>query len=238
MRNFKSFSRAVVLLVMLALALAACGDSTAPAKTQVVATSAPAPALQFGGVPSKPTLDTAPLTIGNPNAPVTLIKYTDFRCPVCKTVADTVEPLIYDQYVATGKIKFTVKTYPVIDLILGDGDSRVGGQALLCAADQQRSWDYHNLAYSNFVGKVSGKLTPAFLKEMAVALKLDTARFNSCLDSGKYGQAMSDEISAARKLKVGGTPTFVLAYGDKTETLPFNDFLNLKFRLDQALGLA
>lgn len=253
MRPTQFSARIFIVLLALALGLAACGDptatpvpptattvptkipTTAPPTTLAVTTTAPAVSVQFQKLPATPTIDSESMTIGSPQAQITLLKYTDFRCPACKNNFDQTEALILNQYVNTGKIKFTLRTYPVIDKIIGDSDSQLGGQALLCSADQKRAWDYHDLAYNNFVGKVSGKLTAPYLKEMGLALKLDTAQFNSCLDSGKYRQAVIDQAAQGERLGVSGTPTFVLKYKGGENLIKGNTFDALKAEIDKAM---
>lgn len=245
MKYFKLFALTLVIALTINSGLVACGDptsttippaATATPKAQPTPTAATALTNQFQHIPATPTRDTEKMTVGDPKAEITLIKYTDFRCPVCKRIFDQVEPLIQQQYVSTGKIKFTLVTYPVIDRIENDSESQLGGQALLCAADQQRAWDYHNLAYNNFVGKTQGKLTAAFLKDMGKALGLATSDFNSCLDSGKYRQTVIDQTLQAEQIGVSGTPTFATIYKGNLQLLKGNTFETVKLALDTLLA--
>jgi protein-disulfide isomerase len=256
MKRLKMSARIFIVLLLLPFGLEACGDLTntavpstataipatattlptkAPATTQAATTATLEGAFQFKLLPATSTLDSGLMTIGSQQAQVTLTKYTDFRCPVCKRNFDQAEQLLLNQYVSTGKIKFTLQTFPVIDMIRKDSESQLGGQALLCAADQRRSWDYHDLAYNNFVGEVGGKLTASYLKQMAQALRLDTSQFNTCLDSGKYSQTIVDQTDAARKLGVSGTPTFSITYQGQERLIKGNTFEILKAELDKTL---
>jgi protein-disulfide isomerase len=252
MKYFKLFASMLALALTISSGLVACGDPTSttipptatatpkapptPAPAATATTLAATLTSQFQRIPATPARDTEKMTVGDPKAEITLIKYTDFRCPVCKRIFDQVEPLIQQQYVSTGKIKFTLITYPVIDSIENDSESQLGGQALLCAADQQRAWDYHNLAYNNFVGKTQGKLTAAFLKDMGKALGLNTSDFNSCLDSGKYRQTVIDQTLQAEQIGVSGTPTFATVYKGNLQLLKGNTFEAVKLALDTLLA--
>ncbi|MBN9387485.1 MAG: thioredoxin domain-containing protein [Chloroflexi bacterium] len=260
MNRFKLFTLLLILGLIPGFGLAACSDTTSTSAANI-ATATPTPktpgqpgsitvkvtptssientsAGQFQGIPSRATLDTENMTTGDPKAKITLLKYTDFRCPVCKREFDQIEPLIMQQYVNTGKIKFTLVTFPVIDMIEQDSESQLGGQALLCAAEQKRAWDYHNLAYNNFVGKTQGKLTPNFLKGMGQALGLNTADFNRCLDTGKYRQTLIDQTAQARQTGITGTPTFAILYKDNLQLLSGNSYDVVKAALDMVLARA
>lgn len=257
----KLWGRLSTLLVCLGLGLIACGDPTPtpmapssaasaiPITTPTAVPAAPTTLIasdstatttlpaQFHNLPASARLDSENMTIGSPQARLTLIKYTDLRCPACKNNFDQTEQLLIGQYVNTGKIKLLLRTYPIIDRLLGDNDSQLGGQALLCAADQQRAWDYQDLAYNNFVGKVSGKLTPSYLKGLAQALQLNSSQFESCLDSGKYRQSVLDQAAQGEQLGVAGTPSFVISYMGKTDLVKGNTFEVLKAEIGRVLSL-
>lgn len=252
MNRFKLIALALFFFLNLSFGLTACGDFTGtpapntpspvpktpvpPGSTTAATAITSIPDGQFLNIPTRATLDTENMTMGDVKAKITLVKYTDFRCPVCKREFDQVEPLIMQQYVNTGKIKFTLATFPVIDMIEQDSESQLGGQALLCAADQKRAWDYHNLAYNNFVGKTQGKLTPTFLKNMGKALGLNPSDFNSCLDSGKYRQTLIDQTLQAQQNGISGTPTFAILYQGNLQLLNGNSFAAVKAALDMALA--
>jgi len=82
-------------------------------------------------------------------------------------------------------------------------------QAALCANDQGKYWEMHNLMFDN-----QKQLEVANLKAHAVTLGLDTAAFDACLDDKKYEKQINDDLAAGRGFGVRGTPAFVLGITD------------------------
>jgi protein-disulfide isomerase len=78
-------------------------------------------------------------------------------------------------------------------------------EASLCAAEQGRFWEMHDLLFGD-----QKNLTVDALKARAAKLNLDTAAFNSCLDSGKQAAAIERDIADGAKAGVSGTPTMFI----------------------------
>ncbi len=127
-------------------------------------------------------------------------------------------------YVQTGKIKFVFKYFPVLDQ--GDeGESHWAAQAAECANEQGKFWEYHDRLFLKWLGENVGMFQKSQLKKFAGDLKLDTGKFNACLDSNKNASAVASDIIDGVKLSVRGTPTFFL--NDKplqVRSLDFEEF--------------
>jgi protein-disulfide isomerase len=198
----------------------------------IVSLSAPSP---ISNLPATSSNDVDFMTIGGADAKVTLIEYGDLRCSACVSFFNNQEPDIRNTYVKTGKIKYTMRTYPIIDMNQGVTDSQRAAQAAYCASDQKRGWDYRDVVYANsaYIGEFTGKLTDKYLKDLAKGLNLNTDTFNSCLDGNKYKQQISTEQADGAKKGVNGTPTFFLKYLDKEEVVSVTD---LKAKIEDALN--
>jgi protein-disulfide isomerase len=115
----------------------------------------------------------------------------------------SVLPPIEEEFVSTGQVK--VQTRPIA--ILGE-ESELAAQAAECANDQGRFWEFHDTLYKNQVREHnSGAFSNENLKRFAEALGLDTAAFDSCLDSGKYASKVRSDTAAAAQMGVNSTPT-------------------------------
>lgn len=123
----------------------------------------------------------------------------------------SVLPPIEQDFVESGQAK--IEARPIA--ILGD-ESDLAAQAALCAAGQGRFWAYHDVLFANQGPERSGAFKAERLKAFAAAIGLDTASFNSCLDSGTHEAAVESATAAARGSGVQGTPTFIVN-GVKTE---------------------
>jgi protein-disulfide isomerase len=138
---------------------------------------------------------------GEKNAKLTLIEFSDYQCPFCgRHVRDTV-PQLEKEYISTGKIKYVFRDNP----LPFHKDAPKAAEAAYCAGEQGKFWEMHDLMYSN-----QGKLSLTNLPTHAVALGLDAAKFQACLDSGKFADPIKNDAAEAAKLGLTGTPSFLL----------------------------
>ncbi len=114
----------------------------------------------------------------------------------------SVLPRIEEEFVSAGQVKVQARTFA----FLGE-ESDLAAQAAECANDQERFWDFHDTLYANQGGENKGAFSAENLKRFAEALELDTAAFDSCLDSGKYASKVRDDTEAAGQLGVNSVPT-------------------------------
>lgn len=148
-------------------------------------------------------------TRGNASAKLTVVEFGDYQCPFCGRFHKDVLPGLLKDYVDTGKIKFVFK-----NLAFLGKESTDAANAALCAKEQNKFWEYHDQIYNNQQGENQGTFSLANLKKFAADLGLNTAQFNSCLDSQKYNaQVLADNAEAGRlgfnstpSTSVGSTP--------------------------------
>lgn len=149
---------------------------------------------------------------GDPDATITVTEYLDFQCPFCARAHFQVMPTIEQRYVETGIAKFEVRTIA----ILGDESVRAAAAAD-CAGDQDQFFFYHDTLFLNQGGENVGAFADSRLNEMASAIGLDTAAFDSCLDSDTYDGQVVQDTETARTDGVRSTPTFFVN-GQPVET--------------------
>ena len=147
---------AVVVVVVGAIIISSSGSGDKGGKQAGPAEGAATVTSQFAGIPQKG------LTIGNPNAPVTLVEFADLQCPFCKEAAAGSYPDIISKYVKAGKVKLEYRTFA----ILGD-DSVTAAKAAVAAGQQGKAWDFIDLWYKNQGEENSGYVTDAFIKRIA-----------------------------------------------------------------------
>jgi protein-disulfide isomerase len=164
-------------------------------------------------------------TMGAADAPVTLVEWADYTCPHCGEFTRSVEPNLVSQYVETGKVKFEFRDYA----FLGPQAVRAA-EAAACAADQGAFWRYHDTLYLNQNG--AGGFTDARLKSMAETLGLDTAKFNTCFDSGTHQDAVQQSRLDGQKEGVNATPS-LFVNGTKVDWQGWDP---LKQAIDAALA--
>ncbi len=157
------------------------------------------------------TVDTtSPMSKGTKGAKVALIQYSDFLCPSCAYFSTQIMPKIDDTYIKTGKINFEFR--PMAFVAPG---STLADEGAYCAVDQAKFWDYHDAMYNYVWTNAFSKgidpttttiLTADIIKQIAPTAGLDTASFNSCLDSGQYAAKVAKATSDAQSLDVVSTP--------------------------------
>ena len=149
------------------------------------------------------------LSLGDPNAPAVIDIFEDFQCPACQYFSESVEPLIIEYLVKTGKARLVYHNYPFID---GDGASNGGesdqsANAAMCANEQGKFWEMKSVLYANWNGENQGNLSNRRLVAMAETIKLDMDAFNSCFDANKYKDDIQASFDYGQELGVSGTPS-------------------------------
>jgi len=160
---------------------------------------------------SKISLENA-LSQGQKNAPVTLVEFTDFQCPYCKVLFEQTIPQILSIYVNSGKIRYLVKDFPLESI---HANALKASEAVHCADAQGKGWDMHTRLFEN-----QNKLGTVALIEHAEALGLDKDKFEYCLDSGQFSEAVRKSIAEGKAAGVNGTPSIFLGTVDPiTQTM-------------------
>ncbi len=160
--------------------------------------------------------------LGDPNAPVKVDVFEDFRCSVCLYYTQNFEPQIIQTYVETGKVYYTFHSFIVIDGNDGTDASYRSANAAMCAGEQGRFWDFHDTLFANQVSEDASLFTDVRLVAMAQNLNLDMTAFNQCYQAKKYASDIQADISQAHTLNLTGTPS-ILVDGKLLQIQTFND---------------
>lgn len=150
--------------------------------------------------------------VGDPSAPVKIEAYEDFQCPSCKDYTNSIEPeLLQSTYISGGQVYYEFKHYPFIDTNSVTKESHQAANASMCALEQGRFWDYHQMLYEN-QGAVEngGAFNDKRLQAFAESLGLDMPAFNQCFADDKYSTEIQTEFETGNTLGVTGTPTIIV----------------------------
>lgn len=145
--------------------------------------------------------------MGNPEAPVLVEVFEDFQCPVCRTYSQEIEPQVVDAYVASGDVYYVFRQYPFLDDGAPRKESDQAANASMCAAEQGRFWDYHDMLFTNWEGENQGAFNDRRLVAFAEALGLDMQAFNQCFDANTYLDEINSDLQTGQELGVSGTPS-------------------------------
>jgi protein-disulfide isomerase len=143
----------------------------------------------------KIAIDDQPMK-GNPNAPVTIVEFTDFQCPSCGRT----QPIIEDVLKEYGdRVRLVVRDFPLVDM---HQFAEKAAEAAEAAREQGKYWEYTAILFKNQTALEVPKL-----KEYASQLGLDRAKFDAALDSGKFRDKVAHDMREGEKLGITGTPT-------------------------------
>lgn len=160
--------------------------------------------------------------VGAEDPAIVITEFADFGCPACRSWHNAgIKEDILANY--GDKVQFIWRDFPVIT-----AQSPKAAEAGQCAYDQGKFWEYHDYVY-----EVGRSLSLGALKGYAKDLELDTAAFDSCLDSSQHKATVQKDLDEARQLRLRGTPSFVV--GDKVLPGPPN-YQTLANMIEEAIA--
>ena len=148
--------------------------------------------------------------LGSPDAPVAVVEFSDFQCPFCRRLYGDTLPLLKEKYVKTGKVKFIYRDFPLTSIhSLAEKYAEAGE----CADEQGKFWLMHDKIFDEQDVLGQGTITDfttSDIKRWARGIGLEGAKFDECLDSGKYAEEVAQDLRDGQNAGVQGTPaTFV-----------------------------
>jgi protein-disulfide isomerase len=143
---------------------------------------------------------------GNPDAPVKVIKYSDFECPACRSYTRTLAKIVNEDYIASGKIQFIYHEFP----LQIHPNAVVAGEAARCAGDQDRFWQMHDVLFDrqpDWAGVASPlNLFTGYAREIGI----NSGQFESCMTQGTHTAEVTAAGQAALAANIPATPTFMV----------------------------
>ncbi len=231
----------LLVLMVAALLVAACGpematptpgEKAASTPSPTPATAGKTPTAAQGSTPTATPMSVTDLPVdatdwralGSPEAPVTLIEYSDFQCPYCGRYARETFPQIAEAYVQTGKVRYVFRNFPLSSI---HPQAEKAAEAAECAGEQGQYWGMHEALFSNqqqWSGQANAVQT---FKKFAAELGLDQAKFDSCLDNGTYADKIKADIQEGAAAGVSGTPAFRVNGVELSGAQPYAQFAQM-----------
>ena len=150
--------------------------------------------------------------LGPAGAPVEIVEFSDFQCAFCQRAAATVQKI---RAAFGDRVRLVFKDFPLPI----HPDAFAAAEAAQCAREQGKFWEYHDLLFAN-----QQALGRDDLKRYAVRLRLDAARFNTCLNEDRFKYLVQADVDESQRYGVSSTPTFFINGRLLSGALPFEAF--------------
>src|SRR5205809_778409 len=139
-------------------------------------------------------------TLGSDSAPVEVTEYSDFECPFCASFATVQMPVIREQLIATGKLRWRFRDFP----LPSHQYSRYAAMAAQCAGEQGKFWQMHDQLFNNHQWAQTGKNPRSLFRDFARA---------SVLGQLQCGTWSCELVQASRYAELFGLPVALYGVG-------------------------
>jgi protein-disulfide isomerase len=141
-------------------------------------------------------------SLGDAKAPVTLVEYSDFECPVCRNLHDVLRGMLQNY---AGKVRVVFKDFPIEQIHPWARTAAIAGR---CAyqQDPKAFWKMYDFIYDN-QEIISAANAWTKMADYAGQSGLDAGAFKSCMASPEAGAAVNASRANGQKLEVNSTPT-------------------------------
>ena len=171
--------------------------------------------------------------LGNPNADIVIVEYSDTECPFCKQFHSTIHQII-DEYGKDGTVAWVYRHFPLSQL---HPKAPKEAEATECATEQGGNpafWAYTDRLYE--ITPSNNGLDLSLLPVIAEYVGLDKAQFQECLDSDRYKEVVENHFNEAIAAGGRGTPFNIMIIGNEQIEIPgAQPYLSLKTVIDQVL---
>lgn len=143
-------------------------------------------------------------TMGSESASIEITEYSDFECPYCAAFATVQMPVVRDQLVATGKVRWRYRDFPLSSHTY----SRIAALSGQCAGEQGKFWDMHDQLFGHHEWAQVDKDPSAVFRGFATAIGLDLTRYDACMSSRRYAGRIQASYQEGEARGIRGTPAF------------------------------
>jgi len=193
--------------------------------------------VEFEGMEDAPTVVglATGVTMGNPDAPITIAEFADYQCPGCAGFAGQIKPQVELAYLQGDQVKFVFYDYPLVTI---HPHAFLAARAARCAGDQDLYWEYHDSLFRNQRAWSMSQGAPLGLfEDYAAEVGLEPTAFRACLRSDQHAVTVTANMQLGNLLGVTGTPTLMVSQGDGTaRRLSDNSMQAIRMVVDEMIG--
>ena len=159
-------------------------------------------------------------SLGEKDAPVLMVEFSDFTCPFCKRFVDETKGQIISEYIDKGLVRFVRKDF----ITVGGQVGARAAEAAHCAGDQGKYWEYLKAMIARQAEDRANWSDVQIHSGYAKSIGLNNKDFLECLNSGKYSERVNTSTSEAAKFGATGTPHFFINGIPVSGAQPFSAF--------------
>ena len=158
--------------------------------------------------PFKPDLDKLKTefqpSLGTPGAPVVLVAFSDFECPICKTEATMLRQNLISTYPTQVRLYF--KDFPLDSIHAWARPATIAGR---CVFRQNSSafWSYYDWVYAHQAEITAGSLKDKVMEWAKGEKDIDALQLGRCMDTKATEAEVNKNVAEGHALEVVGTPT-------------------------------
>jgi protein-disulfide isomerase len=163
-------------------------------------------------------------SIGEPNAPVTIVEFTDYQCPFCSRHFLETYPQIKANYVDTGQVRYVFMDFPLSSI---HPQAQLAAEAARCAGDKGFYMEMHDALFGRQEEWGGRDDAAEVFLGYAQELGLDGTAFGECLNSRAHESAVLADLEEGVRVGVDGTPAFFINGNFVSGAQPFEVFQQL-----------
>ncbi|MCI0395105.1 MAG: DsbA family protein [Chloroflexi bacterium] len=174
------------------------------------------------GQPVGVPLGDAP-ALGSPDAPITIVEYSDYQCPFCLRHFQNTLPQLQAE-IDAGRVRYVFKDFPLHSIHPQAQKAHEGARCARELGGDEAFWTMHDLLFASQAQWAGNGDHVSVIKSLAAEAGLPQDEFDACLDSGRYAAAVNADVAEGQQLGITGTPTFFINGQRLVGAQPFSVF--------------
>ena len=167
------------------------------------------PGSSAAAVPVSPQDSAFPgYILGPDSAPVKVVEFVDYECPICAMFATVQFPTVREQLINTGKVQWRIRDYPLPPTT--HRWSHLAANSVACASEQGKAWDMIDALFDHHDWALQSSNPTSVFRGLAQGIGLNTTNWDACVSADRYAGRIQGSLNAGNAAGVGGTPTIYI----------------------------
>lgn len=194
---------------LIAAAIFFSGSTTPSAGTPLAGLDANKPATETTTAPVRP-VDADDHILGNPNAPIVIVEYSDYDCPFCKNYHETMSKIM-DDYGATGQVAWVYRHFPIEQLHPNAPLIALASECVANLGGNDAFWKFSDLIFGE--REINAQTNITQLPSYATQSGVDATAYAACVDEKRFVDKVNEDFADAANAGAQGTPYSLVLVG-------------------------